>query len=368
MNILFVTATYYPTVNGVSFYIKTLKKELEKQGHKVYVLAPYFPGFKDGEANILRFPSLPNPIVKKYPLGVPIYPISKLKKLNIDVVHIQHPLAVGRYGANISEKLGVPLFFTAHTNYEQYLNYYFPTGFFITSKIVQKDIKSLATKCQKVICPSPETQKRLQNIGVGNTITVLNSVDTEMFSPTKTMLNSVFRLIYVGRVDKEKNPLMLVDIAKELKKQGFVFEMLIVGSGNLSAKLSQKIEKLKLENEVKLGGEVPHQVLPILYNSADIFFTPSTSEVMPLTILESLACGVPVMVLKNSNLTSVISSGVNGIVVSNKTKLIASEIIKTADDKKVLNKLSKNARVTALAHSIAKYAKELIELYKEYKN
>ncbi|KKQ25483.1 MAG: Glycosyl transferase, group 1 family protein [Microgenomates group bacterium GW2011_GWC1_37_12b] len=364
MNILLVTATYYPTVNGVSFYIKTLKKELEKNGHKVFVLAPSFPGFKDMEKNIIRYPSLPNPLVKRYPLGVPIVLMSKLQKLKIDVVHVQHPLVIGKFAVSAAEKLGITLFFTAHTNYEQYLNYYFPKGYFLASKFILNDIKNLATKCQTVICPSSETQTRLKNHGVKNTTLMLNSVDTEVFSPIKKPKSEIFRIIYVGRIEKEKNPLFLIDIARELKKRKFKFEMLIVGTGNLWAKLSQRISKLKLEDEVKLGGEVPNQVLPILYNSADIFFTPSTSEVMPITILESLACGVPVGVLKNSNLESIITNNLNGIVVPNKVGAVAEEIIKLASDKKLLNKMSKNARLEALKHSVTTYARDLIKIYK----
>ena len=363
MNILFATATYYPTVNGVSFYLKGLKKELEKQGHKVYILAPSFPGFVDTEKNILRYPSLPNPLIRKYPLGVPIYPTSKLKKLNLNVVHTQHPLVIGKFAASAAEKLGVPLFFTAHTNYEQYLNYYFPKGYFLASKFILNDIKNLVAKCQTVICPSAETQTRLQNHGVKNTTLMLNSIDTQVFSPIKKPKSENFRIIYVGRIEKEKNPLLLIDVARELKKRKFRFEMLIVGTGNLWAKLSQRISKLKLEDEVKLGGEVPNQVLPILYNSADIFFTPSTSEVMPITILESLACGVPVVVLKNSNLESIITNNINGVVVSVKAGVIADEIIKLERDKKLLNKMSKNARLEALKHSVTTYAKDLIRLY-----
>jgi len=184
------------------------------------------------------------------------------------------------------------------------------------------------------------------------------------FSPIKKPKSEIFRIIYVGRIEKEKNPLFLIDIARELKKRKFKFEMLIVGTGNLWAKLSQRISKLKLEDEFKLGGEVPNQVLPILYNSADIFFTPSTSEVMPITILESLACGVPVGVLKNSNLESIITNNLNGIVVPNKVGAVAEEIIKLASDKKLLNKMSKNARLEALKHSVTTYARDLIKIYK----
>lgn len=363
MNILFVTATYYPTVNGVSFYLKGLKRQLEKEGHKVYILAPSFPGFVDTEKNILRYPSLPNPLIRKYPLGVPVYPISKLKKLNPDVVHTHHPLVIGRFAASAAEKLGVPLFFTAHTNYEQYLNYYFPKGYFLASKFILNDIKKLAEKCKVVICPSAETQTRLQRRGIKNTALILNSVDTEIFSPVKKPKANIFRIIYVGRIEKEKNPLLLIDIARELKKRGFKFEMLIIGTGNLSTKLSQRISKLKLENEIKLGGEVPNQTLPVLYNSADIFFTPSTSEVMPITILESLACGVPVGVLKNSNLESIITNYINGIVVPSNAGEVAEEIIKLEKNKKLLNKMSKNARHEALKHSVTAYAKDLIKLY-----
>ena len=106
MRILLVTATYTPAINGVAIAVSNLKKGLEIKNHDVFVLAPNHPVQKT-ERKVLRFPSLPNPFIKNYP--IPVCPNFKLinhivKNIKPDVVHVHHPFYIGYIARIIAKK------------------------------------------------------------------------------------------------------------------------------------------------------------------------------------------------------------------------------------------------------------------------
>ena len=63
MKILYVTATYSPTVNGVAVSVKTTAENLRKLGHDVTILAPNHPNRDKNEEHVVRYPSIVNPFV-----------------------------------------------------------------------------------------------------------------------------------------------------------------------------------------------------------------------------------------------------------------------------------------------------------------
>ncbi|OGM08493.1 hypothetical protein A2159_02710 [Candidatus Woesebacteria bacterium RBG_13_34_9] len=363
MKILFITATYLPTINGVSYQINILKKALEKKGHVVFILAPSFPGFSDREKNIIRFPSIPNPLVKQYPIGIPLVPIKRIKKINPDVVHTHHPFIFGQFGKTISEKLSIPLFFTAHTQYGQYLDYYLPIGKEFTSKLLTKNLKDLSKKCFKVICPSKQSQEKMNSLGIKNTIIINNSIEDDFFrKPSKKNLLQP-TIVFTGRLEKEKNLFFLIKICKELKKLMPNFRMLIIGYGSLMDSLHNKIRKYQLEANVLLTGEVNRQLLPDIYKGSHLFLTTSISEVMPLTIIESLSNGVPIIALEKSGLEEIVINGKTGYLIKANQRLIAEKISELFSKPKLLKKLSENAYKHAVNFSVSNKVSELEKIY-----
>ena len=81
MRILFISATYPPSVNGVAVTVENLKRLLEAKGHDVTVLAPDNSNKPVNEKGIIRYPSLDNPVVPDYP--IPLFPgVKAIRKLN----------------------------------------------------------------------------------------------------------------------------------------------------------------------------------------------------------------------------------------------------------------------------------------------
>lgn len=363
MRILFITASYLPVSNGVSYHISSVKKALEGLGHKVYVLAPSFPGYKDVEKGVIRYPSLPNPVIKSYPVGIPLFALSKIKKLKPDIVHTHHPFYIGQYASQVAEKLSIPLFFTAHTQYEKYLNYYFPQGYKLTSKIVVWDIVKLAKNCNKIICPSQNSKNRIEKMGIKNTALIHNGIENSFFNKPKKKSIKQPTLVFTGRLEKEKNPLFLIKIAGELVKTIPNFKLIVVGSGSLFSQFQERLFHFKLSENVILTGEVARSLLPDIYKAAHLFITPSMSEVMPLSIIEAAASGLPVIALRNSNLEDLVINEKTGFILDANARTIAEKIANIFSNKKLLSRLSNNSFKHSQNFSVDKTAEKLLELY-----
>jgi len=365
MRILFVTASYLPTVNGVSYQISILKKALENLGHKVFVLAPSFPNHKEKDPSIIRYPSIPNPIAKTYPVGVPLVNIQTIKKLKPDIVHTNHPFITGQFASYVSDNLDIPLFFTAHTQYGKYFDEYMPYAKQVTSRFLNSDLKRLSKKCYRIICPSDNIQKKLNKIGIKNTVIINNSIESNFFRKPVFKSHKIPTLVYTGRIDKEKSPMFLIRIAKELKKLIPNFRFLILGEGVLSKKFNEEVAKAKLKDNMILSKNIERSLLPSIYRSAHLFVTASTSEVMPLSVIEGMASGLPTITLTGSGLEDIVLDGKTGYFLPKNPKSVAKKINYLFKNPKVLKKLSLGAYTHSLNFSSIKKSKELVKIYKK---
>lgn len=365
MRILFITATYLPTVNGVAYQIEILKKALEKLGHKVFVLAPSFPGHTDKDKNVIRYPSIPNPISKKYPVGLPLITPTFFKKIRPDIIHVHHPSFIGQSAAMLAESLKIPLVFTAHTNYQKYLHLYFPYGKRITSQIIKSSLKNLSKKCFRVVCPSGRIKKEFERNGIKNTTLIQNSIEEEFFRKPARKTYKIPTLVYTGRIDKEKDPFFLIQIAKELKKLLPNFKLIIIGDGQLLDSLEEKIFLENLGENINLTGDVSRKFLSDIYKGCHIFVTPSVTEVMPLSIIEAMASGLPVIALKRSGLEDLVIHNQTGFLLPKNPKAIAKKIASLFENQGELKNLSKHSYIHALNFSVENKSKELERLYKK---
>ncbi len=105
-------------------------------------------------------------------------------------------------------------------------------------------------------------------------------------------------IVAVGRLDREKNPLLLALIAGELRRRdpGTRFRLRVVGDGPLAGELSAEVERLGLGDCVKLTGYVPFgPELQAIYESSDVFLHVSHTEGLPQVLIEALAAGLPIV-------------------------------------------------------------------------
>lgn len=309
MRILIITATYPPSINGVAITTARLKKELEQNGCEVTVLAPDNPKKVKDENDVIRYPSLPNPLVKDYP--VPITPSLKtvdnlLGKNKPDIVHVQHPFNVGYFSSLIAEYYKVPLVFTYHTRYDEYAESYskFLPGKFKKS-FIQNNVDNFCKQVDLIISPSTSlTNNLLKRVPYLNIATIPSGI-TEI--PKVNLSKEELRekldlpknktiLLVVCRVSKEKNLSLLIKSINILNNNYF---LLIVGGGNYEKQLKELAVKEGVIDKIRFVGLIEHEKLGIYYQAADLFVYPSTTETQGLILLEALSFGLPIIAVNS---------------------------------------------------------------------
>lgn len=185
-----------------------------------------------------------------------------------------------------------------------------------------------------------------------------NYIDISRFKPIKVNKyeNSI---CFVGRLEKQKN---LLELLKSLIN--LPFNLTIIGNGSLKAEL----EKFAFKNNlsVNFSGIVSNEDLPEILNRHEIFILPSLYEGMPKSLLEAMACGLPVIGTDVEGINEIIIDGVDGVLCRTDRTSIRNAIITLMKNKELRLKLSRNARRKIVEeHSLKKIINKEIELYKK---
>jgi len=145
-------------------------------------------------------------------------------------------------------------------------------------------------------------------------------------------------IIFVGRLESSKNPLLLIESFFSLKKRYSDVILLIVGTGSFEKIMIKKIKEYGLEEEIKLLGAISSEEVSKLLKSSDIFLMTSAYEGMPVSVLEALASGLPVISTDVGEVGKVVRSGFSGLLVSGQNKEdIAEAVIKVLNNNRKFN-------------------------------
>lgn len=153
------------------------------------------------------------------------------------------------------------------------------------------------------------------------------------------------RIVTVARLSPEKGHLVLLDALRELRDQGVDVDLRIVGDGPTAATIADTVSHGGLEDRVTLVGELaPHQVSQELAD-ADIFCLPSFAEGIPVSVMEAMAVGVPVVTTFIGGIPELAIDGETALVVpaSNSTAL-AGAIRRLVEDPELRLRLVHAAR------------------------
>ena len=102
-------------------------------------------------------------------------------------------------------------------------------------------------------------------------------------------------ILSVGRIDEEKNPLMLADVLGELTAAEGDWHLLVVGEGTLEQALEERLDALGVDHRSTLRGYVDQSGLPAIYRESHFLLLTSHTEGLPQVVLEAFAAGLPVV-------------------------------------------------------------------------
>lgn len=374
--------TFTPDVNGVSVSVQTLKTQLEKMGHTVYVITPTVETkltgveFKDG---ILRMPSIKLKQLYGYRLSRPysIKATRYIKEMQLDICHINTEFSARMFATAISSMYDIPLVSTYHTMYEDY-THYVTHGHLdkASKKIVGWYTKFLFEKRGEVIVPSSKTAATLKRYGITKHMHIVpTGIDTSRFSPDNINreriaeikkdygLEDKFVLSYVGRLAPEKGLESILRSLPSLLAQYEDMRMLVVGYGPSLDAWKQLVVDLKIDNKVFFTGKVMPTEIQNYYAAADVFMTASTSETQGITYIEAMGAGVPVIAKYDKCIEDILIEGETGFYF-NTDKDLHSKILAVYNmsaEKRAY--ISKNCVAKADEFSLEKFGANVLKVY-----
>jgi len=134
-------------------------------------------------------------------------------------------------------------------------------------------------------------------------------------------------ILFVGRIERQKNPLLLIDSFHYVHFCDSRAILVVVGTGSLLKEVQDKVKQKGLEQVVKFFGSLPQKKVAHLMRISDVFLLTSTFEGMPISVLEALACGLPVITTDVGEVKLVVKDGFSGRVVEGGTAEIGTAVL-----------------------------------------
>lgn len=373
LKIAVFTDSFKPYISGVVRSIETFHKELTSLGHEIYIFAPRYPGCKP-EEHVFQFIGIPTPRNPNFVIPIPfsLKLNSKILELDIDIIHVHSPFLLGRLGAKAAHHLGIPLVFTFHTFYEQYVHYIpFPQA--ASRKIAQTISRNFSNRCDLILAPSLSAKEYLQKIGVRSSIKILpTGIDlSKFYNEDKNLLRQLFSinknehiLLFVGRIGKEKNIPFLLEAIRFVKQFESKIKLVLIGDGPEKERIKSLAVSYKLSDNILFTGSLDHKDVVTCYLEADIFVFPSVTETQGLVIGEAKAAGLPVVAIKEAlGAAEMVEDGEDGILTPGLPEEFGKAILNLIQDKELYQKMKKRTQENVHKISSRSSALQLIASY-----
>ena len=380
MRIAMFTNNYKPYIGGVPISIEHLAEALRARGHKVWVFAPSYKNEIE-EEYVIRYPSFPFQVA-----GAPVPDIltgiflKKVRELEIDVIHVHHPALVGNVALHIRRKLGIPVVFTYHTRYMEYLHYIRGlenleehTGF------LDWYLRRFCNDCDLLVAPTPGIRSYLYGKEVIRPVEVLpTGIPAEAFLPDEKRAAEI-RKRYIGDADylfctvsrlaAEKNLVFqmqgLAHLGRLLKKRGKTFRHLFIGDGPAKESLVRMAEELGLSEHVIFVGNVENHEMKNYQAACDAFLFTSKSETQGIVLLEAMAAGNPVVALDASGVRDIVANGENGFLTGGDAADWAGRVAELVTNEALQQQMRANAVRTAMQFTEDEIARRAEQYYKK---
>ena len=371
MKIGLITECYKPVVNGVVFCVENLKRELEKEGHEIYVFAPDYGKRNVDEDGVLHCPSFPlgntnYNIVFGYPKEV------KKKLESMDVLHTHHPFTMARIALVTAKKKGIPLIFTNHSQYDQYIKYV-PLLKKSAEKFLDAYLKDFCDRCDRIVALSSGIAREIKGYGTKTKIEIIhNGIDIDKFKgdfkkPKEyaTIPKERKIILHLGRIAHEKNIDFLLNSYATLLEKNPKTHLVVVGSGPALEDVKALAKKLNISKNVLITGPVPRNRVPEFYANSHIFASASKTEVHPLVGLEAMASGLPIVTLKSVGYEDMVQNKKTGFFAKERKTDFANKMNKILENSNLREMMSKESKTRSELFSIKENVTKTLKLYKE---
>ncbi|MGB7533090.1 MAG: glycosyltransferase [Halobacteriota archaeon] len=383
MRILQVTPAFYPAEGhgGAPYVVYEISKRLSERGHEVTVYTTdandKYSRLRNGIKNIdgfkiYYFKNISNSLAYEHKLFISPGMVSAMREEinNFDIIHLHDFRTLQNIMAHhYTKKYGIPYILQAHGSVvrivkRQRFKSVFDTLF---GYVILKDSK-------KLIALNRSESERLNDMGVNKykLEVVPNAIDLSKYHnlPKRGSFKEKYNIkdekiiLFVGRIHESKGIDLLVKAFAELSKRLEDTKLVIVGhdDGYLPF-LKELALSLKIEDRVLFTGYLSQEDKLSAFIDADVFVTPSFYG-FPLTFLEAMVCGVPIITTNKGDFIEGIDNEV-GYVVQYDEKELDNALFKILIDDMLRKRLKENAKRKSNDYNWDVIIERIEEVYKE---
>jgi glycosyltransferase involved in cell wall biosynthesis len=316
-----------------------MAEHLAQRGHEVHVITSLDEGLPEKSCekgfHIHRLPRVRIRFVGVLAFWVDI--VRTLQKIKPDIVHAQS------FGSGMPALLSNRLLKIPYVIYGRGADVYLPDWF---TKLTAKGILKNAST---VIALTEHMKDAMQAIYSRDIIVVPNGINLNEVAEKETEGgNPSKRVLFVGRLHPVKEVQYLLGAMKMVHQELPEAKLILVGDGEEREHLENLTDSLGIRECVEFAGRVPHERVKDYMNQAEVFVLSSLSEGFPVTILEAMACGLPIVATRVGGIPDIIEDGTNGYLVDTMNQeQLAEALLKLLQDEKLRRDISGNNREKA---------------------
>jgi len=375
MRIGMMSDTYKPHVSGITNYIDLNKRYLQKAGHDVFVFTFGDLDYQDDEPRVIRSPGVPLADTGYY-LSLRYPRQAKNLLQTMDVIHVHHPFLSGRLALRYARPLRIPIIFTNHTRYDLYAQTYLsivPEE--VSQSLLRAYMPSFCAAIDLAIAPSAGMKRVLRDLGVEGHIEVVpNGVDLTRFYEAEPLSRTDFGfreddilLVYTGRIAPEKNLEFLLRAFSGVAHAIANTYLLIIGGGQKQTEeeIQARVEELDISDRVRFTGMIEYQKLPGYLAMCDIFVTASVTEVHPLSVIEAMGAGLPIVGIQSVGVGDTVQEGVTGFLAPEDLPAFTAKLTRLCLDQKLRLQMRDSARQASTIYSIERTTRTMLKHYEK---
>jgi glycosyltransferase involved in cell wall biosynthesis len=386
MRISIFTDSFLPYTSGVTYSVLNQARELVRRGHEISIFRPK-PGRGAAPAELPHGVELydvpfavPIPRVPQLRITLPsfITSLRRLRKINPDIVHLNTEWGCGWEGLVASRLLGKPTIGTFHTFFAEpgYLKSFgLPPCSWLQSLMWGYSVFFFNT-CRRVTSPSQAVKQSLLDHGIRsepvlipNGIPLPEPIDWRQVKRERMKLQIHGpSFVYVGRMSPEKSLPVVLEAFAQVQRRRRRARLVMIGDGPSLASLKNQAQELGIASAVEFLGHVDHdrlisERLPLL---GDAFVTASKTENQPMSILEAMAMGLPVIGAAAKGIPELVNDGTNGLLFEpDNPRAMASCMLRMAAHTKRRRTMGQQAMLTAANYNMSHVVDRLESLYQE---
>ncbi|MCL4465446.1 MAG: glycosyltransferase [Chloroflexi bacterium] len=313
LRVLHVYKEYYPVLGGIENHVRDLCRALQERDDFEPAVLVTNQSARTVRETIDGIPVIRAgriATVSRNPLSISL--VREVARHPADIIHLHFPFPTGEMAYLLAGR-GRKMVLTYHSDIvkqQMLLRFYGPF------------MRVALGRASRILATSPNyVQSSPYLPAYANKISVVPlGIDGARFAhPDEAAVAAIRRryggplVLFVGVLRYYKGLAYLIDAMPEIDAH-----LVIVGTGPMDGELRAQIASRRIEDKVKLAGEVPDVELPAYYHACDVFVLPSSqrSEALGLSQMEAMACGKPVVCTELGTGTSYVNrNGETGLVV-----------------------------------------------------